>query len=528
MQKRSLLDDSPIQPNAKLVKIMKKIICVVLFICCPVLSGAQQENYNNHNSFVPTYHWIYDYLTELKVRGYLGDLNLSVKPISAAEILKEIQNIADSKPATAILAGHLRRSYLLKTGSDSAKGRLMTQLFLKNYTSFDPETEKWQNRFIPRGRISFQFGGNLAVQSSFLTDNRLDENKKYLGKRQSGIASYSEESYIIYSPKHFNFLLGRSFVRWGPGATGSLLLSDFSRPLDQMYADFSYKWLRFFFLTASLNTVSVNNTVANRYFSAHRLNFQLRKNIWLGISETVIYGGPNAAPQLAFHIPVIFYHGVILNGPTLGNTMGSIDISCYPAKNMHLYGELLIDDIQLEKSGPVDLEPNEWGLLIGIQSAYQRFFWETEYVRVTNRTYKTPDLWESYTFRNDPLGYFLGNDFDHLRIRGNYWLRSDFRLQTILQFIRRGAGRIDTPFDTPWMSTPAGEDYREPFPTGIVEKLRRFQLELRWHPGSSFGYGEVPLGYENINSIENEQDKNSAGWFFNLGFWLEFGKSRQL
>ena len=511
--------------NTKLVKIMKKIICIVLFICCPVLSGAQPENFNKRNFLVPTYNWIYDYLIELKVRGYLGDLNLLVRPLSAGEILTEIQNLADPDPAADILIRHLKQSYLLKTGSGSTKARFNTQLFLKNYTSFDPESEKWHNRFIPRGRISFEFGGNLSVQNSFLTDNRLDENRKYLGKRQGGTASYSEEAYIIYSPKHFNFLLGRSFVRWGPGATGSLLLSDFSRPLDQLYADFRYKWLRFFFLTASLNPISVNRTIANRYFSAHRLNFQLGKNIWLGISETIIYGGPNAAPQLPFHIPVIFYHGVGLNGPTLANTMGSIDISYYPAKNMHLYGELLIDDIQLEKSGPVDLEPDEWGFLIGIQGAYQRFFLETEYVRVTNRTYKTPDLWERYTFRNDPLGYYLGNDFDHLWIKCNYWLRSDFRLQTKFQFIRRGEGRIDTPFDTPWMSTPPGGSYEEPFPTGIVEKLSRFQLELRWHPERSFGYGEVHLGYENINNIENEPDKSSGGWYFKIEFWLEFGKN---
>ena len=497
-------------------------------VSCPVLSGAQQAKFNNHNQRVPTYHWIYDYLVELKVRGYLGDLNLSVQPFSAAEILHEIQDIADSEPVTEILIRHLERSYLLRTDSGSAKGRFNAQIFLKNNSSFDPNRDKWHNRFIPRGRISFEFGENLVVQNSFLADNRLDENRKYLGKRQSGTASYSEEAYIIYSPKHFNFLLGRSFMKWGPGATGSLLLSDFSRPLDHLYGDFRYKWLRFFFLTASLNPIATNEAIANRYFSAHRLNIQLRKNLWFGISEAVIYGGPNVTPQLPFHIPVIFFHGVVLNGPTLGNTLGSIDISYYPAKNMHLYGELLIDDIQMEKSSPVDLEPAEWGLLIGIQGAYQRLFLETEYVRISNRTYKTPDLWERYTFRNDPLGYSLGNDFDHLRIRGNYWFRPDFRLQTKLQFIRRGEGRIDTPFDTPWLSTITGEDYREPFPTGVVEKLRRFQFELRWHPVSGFGYGEIHLGFENINCVENKPNKNFGGWYFKIEFWLEFGQRRLL
>ena len=66
---------------------------------------------------------------------------------------------------------------------------------------------------MPRGRILFNYKDNLSVVNTVLTDNRLDDDPQYLGKRQSGAASFMEEAFILYTPDHFNFLLGRSFLR---------------------------------------------------------------------------------------------------------------------------------------------------------------------------------------------------------------------------------------------------------------------------------------------------------------------------
>jgi len=311
-------------------------------------------------------------------------------------------------------------------------------------------------------------------------------------------------------------------VRWGAGQTGTLLLSDYSRPLDQLYADFQYRWLQYSFLTATLNPMS-DVVGVNRFLTAHRLDLRLRHNLWVSLNEAVVYGGAGKTAPFAFINPVIFYHGEVLNGPTDGNTLGSIDFAYYPVRNLNFYGELLIDDIQLEKSGPGDLEPSEWGLLLGAQTACGRILLQAEYVRITNRTYKTPQYWEIYTHRNDPIGYYLGNDFDHLWLRGNYWLNSALRLQVVSQFIRRGEGRIDTPFDTPWSNTPLGQNYSEPFPTGTVETTRRLQLELRWQPWD-LGFAEMVLGNEQVKNVNNVAGKKIEGWYADIKFWLEIGK----
>lgn len=57
------------------------------------------------------------------------------------------------------------------------------------------------------------------------------------------------------------------------------------------------------------------------------------------------------------------------------------------------YGQLLIDDLQIEKTRPGDLEPNEIGYLVGGQVADALGLRATtigvEYTRVANRTCNT-------------------------------------------------------------------------------------------------------------------------------------------
>ena len=509
---------------------LEKVIIFFVFILLSNIIIAQPNEKCRNNVLIPTYHWSYEYLEQLRVRGYLRDLNFSVRPFWAGAVNLELNKLTARKDSqkrqidvsTLILVERLQRSFHSLNSNDSSKARLKTQLFIGNDLYSESSNEKWVDHFIPRARIGFQFGRNLAVQNTILTSNRIDENPEYLGKLQSGLASYTEEAYLVYRVSHFNFLLGRSFLRWGPGHTGTLLLSDYARPLDQFSVDFFYKWLRFSFVTASLNTMS-DSTVANRYFSAHRLDLTLSKNLRFGISEAVLYGGPNTSVQFPFHNPVIFLHGIILNGPTHGNSLGSIDFSYYPIRNLHFYGEILIDDIQLEKSSPVDLEPTEWGLQLGIQFSKAGLFLQSEYVRIANRTYNTVEFWERYTHRNDPIGYYSGNDFDHFYLRGNYWLKPCFRVQAKFQHIRQGEGRVNIPFDSPWLDLPPGQEYSEPFPTGVVEQTQRVQLELRWHP-LRIGYGEIILGYEQIKNVDNRIGENLQNWYYSLKLWLELGK----
>ncbi|NIA30196.1 MAG: hypothetical protein GWP06_09825, partial [Actinobacteria bacterium] len=191
--------------------------------------------------------------------------------------------------------------------------------------------------------------------------------------------------------------------------------------------------------------------------------------------------------DLAYLNPVLFYHGVQLNGAVAGNTVGSISFTLMPKQNVSLYGELLVDDIQIEKSGPGDLEPNEVGYIYGANLAdpfgVLGLDVYGEYTRITNRTFNGQGgPWEKWLHRNQPIGHFLGNDFDRSLTGFSYWPSPRYRCALQYEKRRRGEGRIEKAFDTPWMNTPLGQNYSEPFPTGIVEESAVFSVKATWQP----------------------------------------------
>ena len=483
------------------------------------------------NFLIPTNHWSYDYLRELRIRGYFNDLNFSIEPFFMQDVLSELNRSllsakgkkAEAAPSDYFFLNQIKRLLQPYVASYETQAAAFFRISTRNHFEKKANQKIWLDTLIPCGTVGFQFGPHLSAVYSALVNNHLDENPNYMGFRQSGLAAYAKEAYISYRIPNFDFLLGRSFLRWGTGYTGTLLLSDNYRPMDQLRADFHYKWLTFSFMTASLNAFH-DSTRINRYFTAHRLDIRFTKDFRFGISEVILYGGPNMAPAYSFLNPVLFYKGEVKNGPTDGNSLGSLYFDYYFKRHFHFYSEIMIDDLQLEKTGPGDLEPTEWGLLMGGEWTFMRFFMQTEYLRVTNRTYKTPYYWERYMERNQPIGYYLGDDFDHLWFRGNYWFNSALRLQVKAQYIRHGEGRIKTPFDTPWMNTPLGQNYHEPFPTGIVEKTKRFQVEMRWHP-SKFGFLEWIVGRESVVNFQNRLNPNYKDWYSQLGIWFEFNHS---
>ena len=508
----------------KILKYYKIIILTVIY--SSILNGQ---------SLRPSY-WTTDYITFLQNRGYLWDLSPLEQPYNVRDVERTLLKEKDRLKTDT---GH----WMLDIGYQD---RL---LYFSKFFHGEGETLFWMlqsgNEFfstdnfdlyrgIQRGTIGLRVQSWLEVYDTFLLDNRLDENPIYLGKTQSGYASYSEQAYGLLSHKGFQFKLGRDFIRWGVGRDATLLVSDFSRPMDIFSASYSSRYFRFSYFAASLdpssykvgsNQLTVCNLVQtgsplrsdrqNRYLTAHRLEIRPWKYLYISLSESILYGGSNFSYDLAYLNPFMFYHGVQMNGPNGGNTIGSLSFAFMPKQGIFLYGDLMIDDIQIEKTGPGDLEPNEVGYIIGVNVADPMGIFGLdlygEYTRITNRTYNTLQPWEKWLHRNQPMGHFLGNDFDRTIAGFSYWPRPQYRFSLEYENRRRGEGLIEQPFDTPWMDVPIGEEYHEPFPTGVVEKSNIFSFEATWHP---WWWLRVSgnISYLDVENRENTLGENAAYW----------------
>lgn len=318
----------------------------------------------------------------------------------------------------------------------------------------------------------------------------------------------------------------------GAGKNGVLLISDNSRPMDHFSFSFEYKFFKFSFFTSVLDpfemadslAIASRSNLAKRYLTAHRLDLKLFNRLYFGITESVLYGGPERDFEMAFLNPFIFYHGVQLNDETTGNTVGSVEFALYPWENWAFWGELLIDDIQLEKTGPGDLEPNEIGMTLGIQIADPLNLNGTnlwlEYTRITNRTYNTPNPWEKFLHRRKPIGYFLGNDFDQWEFNISRWFTKDLQISLGYERVRKGEGRIEKEWDAPWFNYTLEQGYSEPFPTGIVERTNSGKFEILYQPSADWRFYLFGR-YSNIRNFNNSEGENDSQWIIKAGAWVE-------
>jgi hypothetical protein len=511
---------------------MKKII-LWLSIALPLAASVQET--------LPSWHWSYEYIEDFQLVGLFQNLFQMSQPYTRGEVARSLIDIGRQIKTGQISfsrAEILRYKRLLFEFSpeiQSCQGRgdsldvleLGGHLIEDMVQQSDRETEL---KGIYRSKIHVPIGEHIALYNGINFDQYRVDDPNYMGKKWRGIAGYTEQAYASFNLGRFRSKFGRDFLKWGAGFSGTLLFSNNARPMDHFIGSVDTGPFRFTYLFARLDDWllttdlrdSLGGPVARRYISSHRLNARFFDGrLQCAVTEVVVYGGVNRSPEWAYLNPFIFYHGAQLNENGLTNTFGSIDLTGYPVNHWQLWGSLLIDDIQIEKTGPGDLEPNEIGFLIGTQyglGANTRLLFE--YVRITNRTYKTSNPWETFIYRGQPLAYPLGNDFDYWTAGLTQWIGAAFRGRLTYSQIHHGEGSLYSPFDMPWMNFTVEEGYSEPFPTGIVENTVTLQIVLDYYASGLWGLrGE--WAFTKFKNYQHLEHKTETRLFLKLGIWLD-------
>ena len=353
-----------------------------------------------------------------------------------------------------------------------------------------------------------------------------DQNQVgYVGDEWRSLSGSTNQSYLRWESESTEFQhglvqVGRFYYQTGPGRTGQLLSGSKARPLDQILfsygLDFNHVALQFQFQTAALDKASGKS----RYLTKHRLQL-LFPNAYLAISEALLYSKVSGGMEPVYLNPFIFYHMEQLNGPDLsGNTLGTIEMG-FLYKHSHLYMEFLVDDIQLDNEVVGDLEPNELGIIVGVEHSAPKLYLGLEGVAITNRTYKTSDPSEWYLHRNVPIGYELGSDLGRINFTSRYYLEHNYSLNTKIDMIWQGEGSLDQPWDTPWNSDSVTMEtgYSESFPTGIIEQTNELQFGILKH-WTNERWLSLDFGVRAVQNIDHQADTHSDEYFINLaGSW---------
>jgi hypothetical protein len=483
------------------------------------------------------YQWVYEYLDELHARGLISYPHLGTKPYFRGKVAEELLSFRE-KIQKGQISLNWPENYLLEElenefsneinelklkANSPEEGKLSKKFFwgldVKEGSNFKTKQKAiFRETYWPFAKA--QIGSNFFACTRYVIDENLAKDPTYDGKIWNGFAGDAAQAYLAFNLPYFKILLGRERMAWGQKSTQELILSENASPLDLVKIQGGwgiFQGTAFFAFLSPLTSQdsSGNITRINRYLSGHRISLNLFSVAQMGFSETVVYGGTNRQVEAEYVNPLLWYHGAQLNGKRDDNTFFAFDFNLRPKKDVVFYGEFLIDDLQIEKKNQQDQEPNELGYsggfslldIFGLKGTELN----TEYTRINNWTYNQQEEYNRYLNRKKLLGNPLGPDTDNLSARLSAWLKRGLKSEILYQKRRIGEGRVDSPWSEPW--TLAEGEYKEKFPSGVVEEISDlgialqynytniFRLKLSWDYYDFVNYQNVPDLKENFNQI---------------------------
>lgn len=477
------------------------------------------------------YSWVYDFIDQLYLRGYLREIHLGSKPYYRGEVASLILSLDEKKirfnPVELWLIQELKKEFsseienLKKDGEDGKELKFGLDFLEKAQIQKAKRSDLLERGFPFLGA---QWGKNFSVFLRYDINESLAKDPTYEGKIWKGFAGEAEQAYFAFKFPYFKLILGRDRLSWGQSKISSLILSDGSPCLDMIKIQGGWGFFQGTAFTAFLEPMAVEGKIIKRYLSGHRLSFKIYPWAELGLSETIIYGGENRGLEPYYLNPLLWYHGAQLNHNRDDNTFFCFDFNLSPKENILFYGEFLIDDFQIEKSSPSDKEPDELGFVLGFSLA--DFFGlsgselNLEYDRIANRTYNQQNEQNRYLHKKRLLGSRLGPDSDCFKTSIRSWIKKGLEAKIEYSFSRHGEGSIFSFWDRPWLFDP---NYKEKFPTGVVEKTKDFSFGLGYRYNSHLK-ANLNLGYTKVFNKENITEDDEDFFKLTVNFQYQFIK----
>jgi hypothetical protein len=213
---------------------------------------------------------------------------------------------------------------------------------------------------------------------------------------------------------------GRHFI--GDGHR-SLLLSDFSNnyfylKLNTRIWKINYQNI-FAELTQDHANIA-NDVFKKKYMATHYLSVNVRKNLNIGLFESVIFARDNAF-EVQYLNPLILYRTVEQTLGSPDNVIMGMNFRWDFLKRFSLYGQVLLDEFVFSKvfARKGDPEAGWWANKQGIQAGFKYIDvaglkgldLQMEFNTVRPYTYSFRDSTANYTHYNQPLAHQMGANF---------------------------------------------------------------------------------------------------------------------
>lgn len=340
--------------------------------------------------------------------------------------------VQDFKPELDRVASGVAESWMEKAAKDQPGGVTFALGYLRAPNQDSTTTES--NDQIPH-RLSIY--SNLS-DKAFGMVTAADSEDKFFEQLRHG----PTPDKVILQGYDSNFMwsLGRQYQSWGPGYSGSLILSDnsigFWQGLAAGEADFG-KLLGRFKITEFASAFEDDKML---YFFGRRFEKPLSTRWNLGISETALM---NKAPNPSILVLPFYLYQHVFGGPGSTtdksmNTLYATDLTYLSKGGPQYYGELLIDDITAPRMFSVNHfeRPRKIGYTLGVY--LPKFLPSTvlstiraEYIFVDQQTYSAtrpefPEL--AYIHNGAIIGNPIGPNANALYLRAEHYVTKKWSL----------------------------------------------------------------------------------------------------
>jgi hypothetical protein len=325
---------------------------------------------------------------------------------------------------------------------------------------------------------------------------------------------YTNLATLTVRTRFVDFWLGLDRNRWGPGSSGTLLLSDAAPSAPGLYYGRTFgSRARFTAMTASLQAPE------HRWISAHRFEFSLHPRLRIGIQEAAAYFSDGIDILYAVNlIPYTVVQRILDRTSTTGasiaenrnNLMVGADLEWRFWDGWRFDTELLIDEFATESAS----QPHRLGGQAGVswsggllgRSADARI----EASKVYRATYAV--FYGANFIQDDlPTGYFGAPDIEHALATLDVNVSTDLRVGVGMEAQRHGEGRPGDFWDPEDpQSKNAGADLE-----GVIERILFPHLRARatWRDIADVA---VRAGVRDINNAGNDDSKDETGFFGDL------------
>ena len=493
---------------ARLLAAGLAVAIVVPPAAAPVAPPAAAEP----RELLPTEHWAYRDFERLWARGLVDSLNLAARPWSRQEGARILAR-ALADPAVPAGDPALRR-LVRELGSELH--RLDPERFEAGpaavwTVSDDTSTVRWSlgaqlmtTEDEPDAlQLAEESRGFVQVRASL--PPHLFATSEVRAQRTGSARNIGDslvkdedfyldagESYVSLSPAAAQLVVGYIRNRWGPGPTGTLLLSDAAPPFATLRWETS--------LGGELAFTALSGVLADpdhRYLAAHRITWTPTESLAIGVAEAARYDARSL--ELLYVLNLMPYtivervssktreeHPEVTSR---NNVMMSADVVWRVRRGTRLTAEFLLDDLATESASM----PHRMGYQLGAEQWLAGFprpvGVSAEFTKVFRYTYST-FYDRDYIHADRPLGYALGPDTENLNVELRIEAGCDWAGWLGGQLSRRG----ETGLGEAWQPGSPSSPWDAATLSGTVETETAIRLGVELRPRAD-AWADLVVGY---------------------------------